>query len=477
MTSDVRTPLVDAYVDALRRGDTPFTVPGHKRRTASLDTDLGLVVDTDVPLFAGLDTMKLSGDLLLEAEALAADLWGADWCRFGTGGASQANQALMLALGRPGEEIVMSRSIHRSVMSGLVLAGLDPVWLPVGIDDATMLPLGPTPAQLDATLTAHPEAAAVWVCEPSYLGTVADLARLADAAHRYDVPLVVDQAWAAHFGFHPGYPPHALAAGADAMVISAHKALPGYSQAAIALATTTRLSAHRLQAGFDATNTTSPAGAILASIDGSRGLLAGRGERLLGDLADLVAGARARLVAACPGLTTPGPRDFDPGRFDPAKLVLMLAGTGADGIDVGADLDRQGITLEMADPDTLVATVTVADTRETVRRLTDALVESINLRRSAARPPQAHASWTVTPQQACTPREAFFAPSTAAPADRAIGRISAELVAIYPPGVPILAPGERITPQLLDTLQRQAAAGNRIAYADDPTLATLRVVV
>ncbi len=476
MSDQGRAPLVDAYLDALRRDDTPFTVPGHKRRTARLDRELGLVVDTDVPLFAGLDTMNLTGNLLLEAESLAADLWKADWCRFGTAGASQANQALLLSLGRPDDEILMSRSIHRSVMSGLVLTGLTPVWLPVSVDPATMLPLGPTPAELDAALAAYPKAVAVWLTEPSYLGTVADVAGLASVAGQYNVPLVVDQAWAAHFGFHPGYPRDALAAGADAMVVSAHKALPGYSQAALAIAATRRLSAHRLQAAFDATNTTSPAGAILASIDGSRRLLATDGHRLLDDLATLVAEARGRLTKASPGLAAPGPDDFEPGRFDPAKLVLSLAGTGADGVAVGSDLQRLGITLEMADADTIAATVTIADTSESVRRLTDALSESIGRRRGTPRPPSAHASWTITPQTACTPREAFFAPSIPVPAQQAIGGVSAELIAIYPPGVPILAPGERVTADLVDALRRQSAAGNRIAYADDPTLATLRIL-
>ncbi len=469
-------PLLAAFVAATGRQDTPFCVPGHKGRTRALDADLGLVADADIPLYAGLDTMKLTGGLLPRAEALAAELWNADWCRFSVGGATQANQALLLAAGRSGDQIVMARSIHRSVYSGLILTGFRPVWLPPRTDPVTMLPLGPTPEQLASALEAAPGARAVWLSEPSYLGTVADIRGLAAVAHEHGVPLLVNQAWGAHLGFHPGYPPHALQAGADAMVISAHKMLPAYSQAALVLAREGYLSPGRLETAFDATTTTSPAGAILASIDGARALLAARGPQLLDRLARLVADARRRLTTACPGLVIPWPDDFPPGRFDPAKLVLSLAGTGADGTVVEARAQAAGVPLEMADRDTIVATVTVADTADTVGRLTDVLGRAIAAGAGSPRVAATGVSWTLTPELVVDPRAAFFAAWTTVPADKAPGRVSAELIAAYPPGVPILAPGELITPDLLEALQRQAAEGSRIAYASDPGLRTLRVL-
>jgi arginine decarboxylase len=463
-------------VAASGRGDTPFCVPGHKGRARELDGDLGLAADADVPLYAGLDTMKLTGRTLDRAEALAARLWGADWCRFSVGGATQANQALLLAAGRPGGQIVMARSIHRSVFSGLILAGLRPVWLPPRADPATTLPLGPTPGELAATLDAAPGAVAVWLGEPSYLGTVADLAALAAVAHDHGVPLLVDQAWGAHLGFHPGYPPHALQAGADGMVISAHKMLPAYSQAALVLAREGYLDPARLETAFDATSTTSPAGAILASTDGARALLAARGHELLDRLAGLVAGARQALTEACPGLVCPGPGDFPPGRFDPAKLVLSLAGTGADGTKVELVAQDVGVPLEMADRDTIVATVTMADTAYTVGRLVEVVGGAIAAGAGRPRPAATGVSWTLVPEPVVDPRAAFFAPWVTVPSSQAPGRISAELIAAYPPGVPILAPGELITAELLEALRRQAAEGSRIAYAADPSLNTFRVL-
>ena len=202
--------------------------------------------------------MKLSRGVLAEAESRAARLWGADVCRFSVGGATHANQAVALALGGDGDKVVVSRTLHRSVLLGLVLAGLTPVWVRPDVDPATGLPLGVAPATVARALDEHPDARAVLVGDPSYVGTVGDVAGLAEAAHAHGVPLVVDAAWAAHFGFHPDLPPHALQAGADAMVVSAHKTLPAWSQAALVLARTARIDAARLDAGVEATATTSP---------------------------------------------------------------------------------------------------------------------------------------------------------------------------------------------------------------------------
>ena len=296
-------PLLDAWLRFQEERPTPFTIPGHKQR---LDL-VGDVVAGDVPLYAGLDTMKLSLGVLAEAESRAARLWGADVCRFSVGGATHANQAIALALGGDGDKVVVSRTLHRSVLLGLVLAGLRPVWVRPDVDPATGLPLGVAPATVARALEEHPDARAVLVGDPSYVGTVGDVAGLAEAAHAHGVPLVVDAAWAAHFGFHPDLPPHALQAGADAMVVSAHKTLPAWSQAALVLARTARIDAARLDAGVEATATTSPAGAILASTDAARALLERDGEALLGAAISATRSARERLADVAGLVVLDGP--------------------------------------------------------------------------------------------------------------------------------------------------------------------------
>jgi lysine decarboxylase len=219
---------------------------------------------------------------------------------------------------------------------------------------------------------------------------------------------------------------------------------------------------------FDASHTTSPAGSILASIDGARALLATRGEELLGDLLVRVERARSTL-RSIDGLVVPS-------LPDPTKLVLLLAGTGADGNDIERDLIDAGLPVEMADRDTLVPILTMADTDESVDRLVAAIAAALERRRGPARPIRAAVQWGPPPPAALTPREAYFRPHTTVDAARAVGRISAELVAPYPPGVPVLVPGEIVTADVLEALREAHSAGTRIAYAADPTLATLQVV-
>ena len=470
-------PLLDAWLRFTAQAEagalTPMSVPGHKQRR-----DLtGMVTAGDAPLYGGLDSIKHADELLAEGERRAAQLWGADWCRFSVAGSTHGNQALALAAGEPGRPVVVTRALHRSLLLGLVLAGLEPVWVLPEVDPATGLP-GPVPVRaVRDALARHPDACAVFLGDPSYVGTTGDLAGHAAAAHEAGVPLLVDAAWAAHLGFHPGLPPHALAAGADAMVTSAHKVLPAYTQGALVLARTGAgrpgapgLDPARLDRAFEATHTTSPAGAIMASIDAARALLARDGEALCARLLRVVASARDRLREV-PGLDV-----LDGPGVEPAKLVVLLAGTGAHGIEVEADLIAAGMPVEMADRDTIIPIVTLADDEAAMSRFTAALVSIVEAHRGPPRRPVPAASWTVIPEMAMPPRDAFFCRNETLAAGEAVGRVSAELVAPYPPGVPVLAPGEVITSAALDALRAARADGGRIAYAADPSLATVQVI-
>ena len=328
-------PLLDGWLASMAAAEagqlTSMCTPGHKLRQ-----DLtGAVVAGDTPLYGGLDTIKHADALLGDAESRAARLWGADWCRFSVAGSTHGNQALALAVGAPGQEVIVTRCLHRSMLLGLVLAGLRPVWVLPERDPGTGLPAAVAVQTVRAALAAHPGACAVFLGDPSYVGTTGDLAGHADAAHEAGVPLIVDAAWAAYLGFHPDLPPHAIAAGADGMVTSAHKTLPAATQAALVLARTRFLDRARLDRAFEATHTTSPAGAITASTDAARALLARDGKQLCGRLLHLVATAR-RQLAAVPGVAV-----LDGPGVDPAKLVVLLAGAGVDGYAVEAEPDRR----------------------------------------------------------------------------------------------------------------------------------------
>jgi lysine decarboxylase len=306
---------------------------------------------------------------------------------------------------------------------------------------------------------------------------MSDITGLAEAAHAAGVPLVVDAAWSAYLGFSSQVPGHALQRGADALVTSAHKALPSWTQAALLLARTTRegglLDPDRLERAFEATHTTSPAGAILASTDAARALLQRDGEEIVGRLVDLVAWARERLeqVEGMSVLT-----DSATLAVDPAKLVVLLAGTGAHGHAVERDLLAAGIPLEMADRDVLVPMVTVGDDTDSVARLVDGITSAVQRHGGEPRRVEPSPAWTVEAETAVDARSAFFAAHETVGADAAIGRVCAELIAPYPPGVPVLAPGEVVTAQALAALRAVRADGGRIAYAADPTLQTLQVL-
>jgi arginine decarboxylase len=463
-------PLLAAWLNWTGRAAagtlTPMSTPGHKQRP-----DLaGAVVAGDAPLYGGLDAIKHADHLLAGAQARAAALWGAGWCRFSVAGSTHGNQAFCLAIGQPGQEVIITRTLHRSLLLGLVLAGLRPVWVRPDIDPRSGLPAAVPVQTVRDTLAAHPAACGVILGDPSYVGTTGDLAGHARAAHEAGVPLIVDAAWAAYLGFHPDLPPHAIAAGADALVTSAHKTLPAYTQGALLLARTERLDVARLNRAFEATHTTSPAGSILASIDAARALLAREGPGLCARLLRGVAAARRRLREV------PGVDVLDGPGVDPAKLVVLLAGTGANGNLVESDLIAAGMPVEMGDRDTVIPIPSIADDEARLAAFTEVMIASIERHRAEPRRPAAAAAWTVRPQTVLSPREAFFAKNETVTAAAAIGRVSAELVAPYPPGVPVLAPGELITADAVAALCEVTADGGRIAYAADPSLATFQVV-
>jgi lysine decarboxylase len=474
--SDLRNsaPLLDAYLSYFESARTPFTIPGHKQKAARLDAGLGAIVDSDTPLYGGLDEIKLTNQTLRKAEKLAADLWGADYARFSTGGSTHANQAIVLALGQPGEKVAISRTAHRSLLSALVLAGLEPIWMSPEIDAATGVPVGIGIAQLEKALEENP--IAVLLTEPGYLGTISDLPTLIAAAHKKSVPVILDAAWGGHFGFHPELPRHAIQLGADALITSVHKALPGYSASALLLAQGKYLNLDRIEQSFETTHTTSPAGAPLASIDGVRALLQLRGAELSAALLANVAAFKAQVQSEfdLPIFLNPG--DFAPGRFDPTKIVLRVQQLGASGIDIERDLQEVGIRVEMADRDTIIFLATLADAADDFHTLATALIPILKRRQGQPRESATALSWSVVPSRGISMRDAYFAKTEMVDAKSAEGRIAADLIAPYPPGVAVVAPGEYLTAQILQGLKESKEAGVRIAYATDATLTSYRVV-
>ncbi|MDA2963327.1 MAG: aminotransferase class V-fold PLP-dependent enzyme [Actinomycetota bacterium] len=470
----VSAPLLDAYLTYFETRHIPFTIPGHKQRASRLDAGLGLVVDSDTPLYGGLDEIKLSNQVLAKAEALAARLWRADYARFSTGGSTHANQAMILALGKPGDKVALSRTAHRSVLSALVLAGLEPIWLTPEVDSVTGVPTGISVAEFEKIIDQRP--IALLLTEPGYLGTLSDLQALVKSAHAHAIAVIVDAAWGGHFGFSSAVPGHCLALGADALITSTHKALPGYSASALLIAQGRYLNIERIEQSFETTHTTSPAGAPLASIDGCRALLELRGEELITKLVADVEAFKTQVQSHFDLPIFLNPQDFPPGRFDPTKIVLRANQLGASGIDIELALQEQSIRVEMADGDTVVFLATLADSQTEFAELERVLIPIL---KNCARTPRATAtslSWSVVPTVAISMRDAYFADTEMVSVHDALGRICADLIAPYPPGVAVVAPGEVLTQVIIQGLAATKAAGVRIAYASDPTLKNFRVI-
>ncbi len=479
-------PYLDALVAYGFRGPTRFHVPGHKGG-AGADPGLRRALGAralllDVPQDTeGID-MGPEPTPYRQAEALAAAAYRAQRSWFLTNGATQGNHALCLALAPPGTRVVLQRNAHASLIDGLVLSGGMPAFVAPEIDDELGMAYGVTPEALRVALERCDDARAVFVVSPTYYGFTSDVAGLAQVAHAAGAALVVDQAWGPHFGFHPGVPQSALALGADAVITSTHKLVGALTQAAMLhVAPGGRIDPDALARTVRLVRSTSPSSLLLASLDAARRQLAIHGQALLAGT--LAAAACARVaVDAVPGCAVVGERLVGrPGvhGWDPLRLTIDVRGTGRSGYEVAAAL-RAGsdIHVELATHATLVLVLGVHEQEEALERFVhdlDATVAEI------ARPIEpAHAPLVRPPELsdalALPPRDAFLGETDVVAVSDALGRISCEAIAGYPPGIPALLPGERIRAEVVGYLRELAAAGARLHGASDPAFETITVL-
>ena len=478
-----RAPLLDA-LRCYREADfAPFSTPGHKRG-AGADPELRELLGSDalasdIPLGGGIDDSHFTGDTLGAAERLAAAAWGADRAFFLLNGSSAGNHAYLLAALNPGDEVVVARDIHKSLLVALILTGAMPVYVAPRLHPTLDVGLGVAAADIAAALDAHPAARLVAVVSPSYCGVPSDLAAIARVAHERGVPLYVDEAWGPHFAFHPGLPPSAMASGADGAVVSTHKVLAILTQAAILQVRGDRIDPERVATTVGMANTTSPSVTILASIDACRRQMALFGHALLDRAIVLAEDARTRL-RALPGVDVLGADRLGTDAYDRTKLVVDVHGLGMTGFRVERALrERFRVQPEMSDLAGVICLVSVADTTESIGRLVAAFAALADERRPPAEQgatPRSSGAVLTAGIPALSPRDAFFAPSRAVPLRDAAGEVSAELVIPYPPGIPILAPGDVVSAEAVAYLERGAAHGMYVSGAADPTLGTLRIL-
>ena len=495
MANQDETPYLDAVVDYVARNPGRFHIPGHKGTGA----DPGLIaalgeaaVLHDVP--AGIEGIDVGPEPtpFQRAQRLAADAWGARRSWFLLNGASGGNHAICMTLahatGRlvagPADRglVVVQRNVHSSIIDGLVLSGLRPSFVAPEIDPELGIAHCVNPEALDAALTAEPDAVAAMLVSPTYFGAVARVGDLAEVAHSHDVPLVVDEAWGSHLYFHDRLPPGALRGGADLVLSSTHKIVGSLTQSAILhLGDGVRVDEDVIDRSVTLVESTSPNALLTASLDAARRFAATRGQELLDETLETLARTRERIreIAGLDVLDERLAGRTSVAAWDPLRLAIDVRGTGATGHRIAELMrERDDIVLELFSENVVVA---VFGMGETAAPAADRLVaglehaveevepEDLERRRAFAEPPP----WG--PLE-LAPRDAFLGPQEVVPFEAAEGRIAAESLAAYPPGVPNVLPGERLTAPTLDYIADSLAHGGLVRGASDRTLKTIRVV-
>jgi arginine decarboxylase len=477
-------PYLEAVVAYAFRAPARYHVPGHKGGPGA-DPGLRKAIGTDalaadVPQdIHGID-LGPSPTPYERAEGLAAEAFGAERSWFLTNGATQGNHALCLALAPLGTRVVAQRNSHTSIVDGLVLSGGIPSFVAPEYDAELGITHAVTPAALETALREAPDARAAFVVSPTYYGMAADLRGLADVAHAAGVPLVVDQSWGPHFGFHDALPPTALSQGADAMLTSTHKIAGSLTQSAMLHVSGERIDVGAVARAVRLLRSTSPSSLLLASLDAARRQLVLHGEQLLHETLEAIAVARAKLETI-PGIALVD--DSLVGRmgvagYDPLRIVVDVRGTGCTGYEIADALRRSyDVHLELPTTATLVFIVGLGESVAALRRLAGDMEETV---KRVARPGTTAA--IVGPmdalrnEMAVSPREAFLGEAEELPVDDAVGRISCEAIASYPPGVPALLPGERISAETVAYLRELAAGGARLHGASDPMFRTVNAL-
>ncbi|MEU0073762.1 ornithine decarboxylase [Streptomyces sp. NPDC006332] len=480
-----RVPVLEALQEFRRRGDIAYGPPGHKQgrgvdpRVAEI---VGLdVFRSDVLSLNGLDDRRQSQGVLSQAQELMADAVGAEQAFFSTCGSSLSVKTAMLAVAGPGEKLLLSRNAHKTVIAAVIVNGVEPIWVHPRFDTERHLAHPPEPDDVRRCLQEHPDAKGMLLITPTDWGTCADIQGVARVCHEFDVPLIVDEAWGAALPFHPDLPAWGMDAEADLVVTSVHKMGGAIEQSSVFHLQYDRVAPEVLKQREDLLGTTSASSLVYATLDGWRRQMVEQGHDLLD--AALHRAERIRTtVDELSGLRPMGQEVVDEGlaaSFDPLKIVIDVRRLGITGMQA-AEWLRANRHVDVGGSDTcrISASITYADNDETEKILLDALRALVDGADSIERQPPVHlpAPSVLELEQAMLPREAFFAEVDHVPTERAAGRIAAEMVSPYPPGVPVIAPGEVITDEVLDYLRSGVDHGVLIPDAADPTVRSLRVV-
>ena len=480
-----KAPILDALAALERRKLHGFGAPGHHHGTSAPRDVVKLLgrsaFEADVITPKGLDDRTESGHVVQRAHELAAEAWGAEFCRFVTGGSTQSLHTVLAAVVRPGDTVLFAANVHKAERAYALAAGIDAAIVPVMVDEGWDIEHGVHPDTLAAALDAHPAAKAFVLVSPSYYGVTSDVAALADLCHARGIPLIVDAAWGGAFAFCEALPHDPLTKGADVTVYSMHKTMGALTQGSAILARGELVDRQRLWMAYELFETTSPSVPILASLDAARRAHVADGEAMWrGALAR--AEALRLSLGGIAGVRVFGPGDLPSGaEHDGTKVLVDVSGLGASGYAIDDWLvEHHRVTVGLSDARHLLAIVSPGTTARDVRALVRGLADcakrlaagTLELAPLGELPPSIA---TLTVEFAADPGASFFGPAEQVPLVDAAGRIAAELIAPAPPGVPRLVPGQRITDAHVAWLTANRDRGAFFLDPIDPAERTIRV--
>lgn len=480
-----QTPLFHGVLNHAKSLPVQFHIPGHKHGTG-MDPEFKQfmgdnALSIDLINISPLDDLHHPHGIIKEAQELAAEAFHADHTFFSVQGTSGAIMTMIMTVCSPGDKIIVPRNVHKSIMSAIIFSGATPIFIHPELDVTLGISHGITVSSVKKAIEANPDAKGVLVINPTYFGVAANLEEIVRSAHEYDIPVLVDEAHGVHIHFSDKLPLSAMQAGADMSATSVHKLGGSLTQSSVLNIRGDYISSSRVQSIISMLTTTSTSYILLSSLDTARRHLAIRGEALLDEAIKLAEAAREE-INRIPGIYCPGKEMLDDHAIydlDPTKLIISIKDLSINGYEVENWLrDKANIEVELSDLYNILCIVTIGETKENITVLTDALKElsvqyfdasNRNSERSDVEIPN-------IPILSLSPREAFYADTELVKLDESAGRISAEFIMIYPPGIPIFIPGEIIEHDNLHYISENIKAGLPVQGPEDATLTYIRVI-
>jgi len=461
----------------------PFHVPGHKKGQGmwnEFKDFVGInVLSMDVTVFKQVDSLHKPTGAIKAAQELAADAYNTDYTFFCIHGTSGAIQAMIMSVVGPGDKIIIPRNVHKSVTAGIILSGAAPVYMQPEIDHAVGVALNVTPETVEKTLESNPDAKAVLIVNPTYYGVSTDIEKIVQIVHSYGIPLIVDEAHGPHLHFNSKLPISAVDAGADICSQSTHKIIGSMTQSSLLHVRKGYVDVNRVKTVMSLLQTTSPSYILLASLDVARKQMVMEGEKLLDRTIELANYARESINKIegyyCFGEEVLSKKGAY--AFDPTKITITCKDLGLSGYELERILaEKYYIQPEMSDLYNVLCVFSLGDTKESVDKLINALKEISDVQCCSLRRKIEILDVPNIPEQMLTPRDAFNSMTVSIPLSDSMGQISAEFLMAYPPGIPILCPGEMITKEIIDYVKALKDANLYVQGTEDPEVNYIKVV-